>query len=212
MIWRGLMVGRGLMIRCNRRRPALRPDGMRLSSIRWVPTATLVAATALAALTVAACGPSSASSPPSGVAGGTGTAVSAPTSGPGASSTGSPTAASTPTDTVVGLPPGGPTGGSAVPASQINASGMPGGGPSGVWTQNGGLTVALGAEQAGCDQPSATVTSQTATQVVLRLTTVSQAKPGTMCPMIVRQVVVEVQLAAPLGNRTLVLQGSVRHS
>jgi hypothetical protein len=113
---------------------------------------------------------------------------------------------------VVPLPPGGPNGGSAVPASQLNASGMPGGGPSGVWTENGGLTVALGAEQAGCEQPSAVVTSQTATQVVVLLTTVSQAKPGTMCPMIVRQVVIEVQLAAPLGSRTLVLQGSVRHS
>jgi hypothetical protein len=168
-----------------------------------VPTVTLLAAMSSAVLLLAGCGPTT-STPASGASGPTTSATS--TTSPG--TTAGTTTSATGTWSAAPAPSATP-GGSSVPASQLNTTGMAAGPPNGVWTQNGGRTIALAAEQAGCDTPSATVTSQTASQVVIRLAMTSKAKPGVMCPMIVRQVVVTVQLSAPLGDRLLVLQGSL---
>jgi hypothetical protein len=170
---------------------------------------TLLAAMS-SALLVAACGPSAANGPPSTVA------TSASSTPPGTSassnsgtpSTGSAGSASGSTASMPSATPGG----SAVPASQLDTTGVVGGGPNGVWTQNGGRTIVLAVEQAGCEQSSATVASQTASQVVVQLVTTTQAKPGRVCPMIVRQVVLTATLSAPLGTRQLVLKGSLTHS
>ncbi|HEX7660260.1 MAG TPA: hypothetical protein VF444_12355 [Pseudonocardiaceae bacterium] len=187
---------------------------MRSSSIRSVPAGALLAAVTLA-LTVAACGPSNASSLPAGgsTASGTGTVATTTSGDTGSAGSGAQGSVSpgptTPGTSVPGAPPA--TSGPPVPANQIDASGMPGGGPNGVWTENGGRTIALAAEQAGCDRLTATLVSENARQVVVRLTTTTQTTSGVMCPMIVRQVVATVQLAAPLDGRTLVLQGTIRH-
>jgi hypothetical protein len=58
----------------------------------------------------------------------------------------------------------------------------------------------------GCKEARAEVTGQSAEIVQITLVTVTKQPPGTMCTQEVRQVPLTVRLAAPLGDRRLVLE------
>lgn len=58
----------------------------------------------------------------------------------------------------------------------------------------------------GCKEARAEVTAQSAEIVQITLVTITKQPPGTMCTQEVRQVPLTVRLAAPLGDRRLVLE------
>jgi hypothetical protein len=98
-----------------------------------------------------------------------------------------------------------------VPRNQINASGVTGNPPTDVQTA-GGKYVLFTAEQSGCQQVSGQVTGESGSQVDITVIVTNTEKPGHMCPMIVRNVQVIVQLSAPLNNRTVMFHTLNRHA
>lgn len=58
----------------------------------------------------------------------------------------------------------------------------------------------------GCKEARAEVTAQSAEIVQITLVTTTKQPPGTVCTQEVRQVPLTVRLAAPLGDRRLVLE------
>ncbi|HWC81624.1 MAG TPA: hypothetical protein VG756_16860 [Pseudonocardiaceae bacterium] len=176
-----------------------------------------------ALIALAGCGPaSSASAGSSGAtsAGGSGGATTTTAPGqsvnPGgpnipASSTGSP---GSPGTAVPGttVPPSAISGLARiyVPQNQINAAAVQKNAPTQVQTA-GGRYVIFTAEQSGCEQITGQATQQTASQVMISVITTNSASGGQMCPMIVRNVQVIVELSAPLNNRTIVFQSVTRH-
>jgi hypothetical protein len=184
-------------------------------------SAALLTGVTAIALTIAACGPTAASS--SGAPGSISTSAS-PATGtaqPPMTSSGSPKApvssppqgANPPVGTVpqgggtlVPLPPYTP-----VPPSQVIINGTAPQQPSAVQTAEGGRVLIFHEEQAGCEQVTAQVVGQDANQVVVDVTLSSSASAGRMCPMIVRVVPVTVALQAPLGSRKVVFNETMRH-
>jgi hypothetical protein len=105
-----------------------------------------------------------------------------------------------------------PVGAEPVPGNQVDAHSLPATFPRELWTEQGGTVLGFYGEVGGCTTEAANVTSQTATQVLIRLI---QDEPGTgsqVCPMYLRYKTMSVQLAAPLGTRTVVLELSVMHT
>lgn len=131
------------------------------------------------------------------------------TAPPGAQQSPAPTTSS---NVVVGpAMPGAhlPAGAEPVPGRQVDATSLPASFPREVWTEQGGKVLGFYGEVGGCTTAAANVTSQTTTQVLVRLI---QDEPGTgpqVCPMYLRYKPMSVQLAAPLGTRTVVLELSV---
>lgn len=97
-----------------------------------------------------------------------------------------------------------------VPAAEIDSRGMVNP-PANVQVTADGRYIVFTAEQAGCQVITAQATTQTSTQVTIVVTTTSTHTGTQMCPMIVRQVYVTVQLGAPLNGRTIVFQGVNGH-
>jgi hypothetical protein len=58
----------------------------------------------------------------------------------------------------------------------------------------------------GCKEARAEVTGQSAEVVQITLVTITKQPPGTVCTQEIRQVPLTVRLAAPLGDRRLVLE------
>ncbi|GAA3531072.1 hypothetical protein GCM10022222_12650 [Amycolatopsis ultiminotia] len=100
-----------------------------------------------------------------------------------------------------GVPPGD----TAPAAGQVDASALPAGYPHDVVLADGGSTVVVQAEEAGCDQVSAAAGEQNGDHVVVTVTLV-RAPHGKMCPMHVRETPLPVRLAEPLGARKLLLR------
>lgn len=102
-----------------------------------------------------------------------------------------------------------PAGSVPVAGTKVDASGLPGGFPREVWTENGGTTLGLYGEEGGCSTASATVAAQTGSQVVVHLV---QQEPGggKACPMYLRYKPMTVTLAQPLGDRTVVLNLTIQ--
>jgi hypothetical protein len=191
---------------------------------RLAGSAALLTGATVVALSIVACGPTASSSGAPGSISTSATpttaASAAPTSSSGAPSGPThyspPNGASLPVGTVpvggagngtlVPLPPYTP-----VPSSQISVVGMPAQQPSGVQTAEGGRVLIFHEEQAGCQQVTAQLAGQGASQVVVDVTVASPTTAGRMCPMIVRVVPVTVALSAPLGNRTIVFQQTLKH-
>jgi hypothetical protein len=98
----------------------------------------------------------------------------------------------------------------AVPAAQVNTAGMVNP-PQSVQVTADGRYVVFTAEESGCQRITAQTTTQTSTEVTIVVTTTSTSKPGQLCPMIVRQVVVAAELSVPLGGRTVVFDGVTTH-
>jgi S-adenosylhomocysteine hydrolase len=96
-----------------------------------------------------------------------------------------------------------------VPSEQVDWAALPQSYPRTAWTQDGGRTVGLVAQEGGCGKASAERAEQTAAQVVIVLVETVPAQP-TACTMDIRHPVVSVQLDAPLGERTVVLRALQR--
>lgn len=98
--------------------------------------------------------------------------------------------------------PATPPKGKAVPKSQIHAAGLPKQFPRQAAVSGKTLTVTA-MEPDACTRSTAKVLKQTGAQVKVQIV---QSKPGgTMCAQIVRYPKLTVNLAEPLGDRTLVL-------
>jgi hypothetical protein len=102
-----------------------------------------------------------------------------------------------------------PTGAEPVPGTQVDASAVPASFPREVWTEHNGTSLGFDSEQGGCFSASASVTRQTAKQVVVRFVQQDSGTAAHACPMYVRYKPTYVSLAAPLGKRTVVLQMSI---
>ncbi|HJP76685.1 MAG TPA: hypothetical protein VJ914_20615 [Pseudonocardiaceae bacterium] len=182
-------------------------------------SAALLTGVTAIALTIAACGPTAASS---GAPGSISTSASPATSTapPPMTSSGSPKAPVSSPPQGANLPVGTPPQGGTlvplppytpVPSSQIIINGTTPQSPSAVQTAEGGRVLIFHEEQAGCEQVSAQVVGQDANQVVVDVIVSSSASAGRMCPMIVRVVPVTVALQAPLGSRKVVFNQTMRH-
>jgi len=98
-----------------------------------------------------------------------------------------------------------PTGAQPVPASKVDASALPEGYPRAAWTTDGGKAAgAYGVASGGCVEVSGELAEQNPQRVVLRL--VEHTTSDGPCTMEIRYVPVSVELAEPLGERTVVLQ------
>jgi hypothetical protein len=98
-----------------------------------------------------------------------------------------------------------------VPPGQISVVGLPAQQPTAVQTAEGGRILIFHEEQAGCEQVTAQVAGQNPSQVIINVTVTSSAGVGRMCPMIVRVVPVTATLAAPLGDRKVIFQQTLKH-
>ena len=88
---------------------------------------------------------------------------------------------------------------SPVPESQR----APGAGD--VWTQDGGTALGVIGQEGGCSRVHAEVADQNANQVTLALVEETPT-PARMCTMDLRYPPVAVQLAEPLGERTVAVE------
>jgi hypothetical protein len=93
--------------------------------------------------------------------------------------------------------------GTIVPPGQVDFAGAGSNVQQAVWEQDGGRTLAVVAEEGGCVRVSGRVSNQTATEVDFQV--VSAIVKHMLCPHFVRNVTVTVQLAAPLGDRVVVV-------
>jgi hypothetical protein len=146
----------------------------------------------------------------------------APTA-PGAGSPSSPAGSSTPPPSSSAAPPPStspavptppkqavPPGDAAIPAKQVDTTGLPAGYPSQVFTSNGGTILNVVAEQGGCGHVTADPQEQNGQHIVVNLVE-TVAHSGQMCPDYVRNVVISVTLSAPLADRTVVLKADPHH-
>jgi hypothetical protein len=102
-----------------------------------------------------------------------------------------------------------PAGGTPVTQRQLDTSGLPQGYPVLVWTEDGGDTVGVVAQEGGCGRASVEVPQQTDTQVVVLMVETVPATPK-MCTMDLRYPKLTAELNAPLGTRTVVLKAEQR--
>lgn len=188
-------------------------------------SAVLLTGVAAAALTITACQPGTPAAGPAGsISVSASPTTTTPVVPPPTSPSGSPkdpTASSPPQGATptVGTVPGSPGGGSLVPLppytnvppGQVHVVGTSPQQPTAVQTAEGGRILIFHEEQAGCEQVTAQVVGQNANQVNVDVTVSSSAGGGRMCPMIVRVVPVTAALSAPLGDRTVVFQTTLKH-
>ncbi|SDH13675.1 hypothetical protein SAMN05216553_116169 [Lentzea fradiae] len=117
--------------------------------------------------------------------------------------TAAPTAPSEPSEAPPGIAPGElPPDGK--PVTKIDASNLAPDQPRTAWTQGDGKTLGVIGQEGGCGKASASVLEETAQSVKVELV---ETTPLTkqMCTMDIRFPPLTVQLAEPLGERTLVL-------
>ncbi len=93
-----------------------------------------------------------------------------------------------------------------LPPSQIDVGKLPSDFPRQVSADKGGVVLNVHADlKNGCENASATLADQNAQRVVITIK-LERAEPGDVCTQIFRSVVLPVQLAEPIGARTVVLQ------
>ena len=129
------------------------------------------------------------------------------TGAPTSTSTSSSTTESTTPDRQPARTP--PSGGTKVPATQIDDSSLPKGYPQLVWTEDDGRSIGVVAQEGGCGKASVEIPEQTGEQVVVLMveTVPAEAKA---CTMDLRYPKVTSELDAPLGDRTEVLKTEQR--
>lgn len=104
--------------------------------------------------------------------------------------------------------PAPPAGAQAVATPKVDASSLPEGYPRIAWTEGDGTAVgAYGVASGGCVEVRGELGEQNAQRVVLRLVEVTTSTGP--CTMEIRYLPVTIKLAAPLGERTVVLQRMV---
>ncbi|MFC4080951.1 hypothetical protein [Amycolatopsis samaneae] len=100
-----------------------------------------------------------------------------------------------------------PEGSTPVPPGKLDVSALPSGFPHEAYTANGGAVLNIRAQEGGCGHALGSAIEQTAQRVVVDLSE-TKAQTGQMCTMDIRYPVISVPLAAPLGERTVVLKHS----
>lgn len=91
-----------------------------------------------------------------------------------------------------------------VPKQAVEASALPQGYPTEVWTQNGGRVVVATGQEGGCSNVHAEVAEQNGKKV--KIVFVEETpKPSGVCTMDLRYPPVTAKLEKPLGDRTVVL-------
>ncbi|KZB84695.1 hypothetical protein [Amycolatopsis regifaucium] len=98
-----------------------------------------------------------------------------------------------------------PEGSTRVPDKQLDASALPADYPREVHTSNGGTILNIRGQEGGCGHATAEAAQQDGTRVTINLTEL-KGQTGQMCTMDIRFPVISVTLAAPLGERTVVLK------
>lgn len=102
-----------------------------------------------------------------------------------------------------------PAGVVPVAGKQVDARSLPASFPREVWTDKAGTLLGFYGQQGGCSTQSASVTEQNAQQVTVRFVQQEPGTAATPCPMYLAYKPMSVTLAAPLGDRTVVLQLSI---
>lgn len=98
-----------------------------------------------------------------------------------------------------------PEGSTRIPDKQLDASALPADYPREVYTSNGGTILNIRGQEGGCGHATAEAAQQDGDRVVINLTEL-KGQTGQMCTMDIRHPVISVTLAAPLGERTVVLK------
>lgn len=116
----------------------------------------------------------------------------------------SPTSAATAGEEAVPDWPAPPPGVRTLPSAQIDSSALPPGYPRLVWTQGDGRPVGLYGQEGGCTHVHAGLREQTPRLVRVALVEITPRSGP--CTMDLRFPPLAVQLDAPLGGRTVVLE------
>ncbi|MFC3447990.1 hypothetical protein [Amycolatopsis speibonae] len=98
-----------------------------------------------------------------------------------------------------------PEGSTKVPEKQLDAAALPADYPREVYTSNGGTILNIRGQEGGCGHATAEAAQQDGNRVTVNLTEL-KGQTGQMCTMDIRHPVISVALAAPLGERTVVLK------
>ncbi|MEV6909608.1 hypothetical protein [Amycolatopsis sp. NPDC051071] len=98
-----------------------------------------------------------------------------------------------------------PEGSTKLPDKQLDAAALPADYPREVYTSNGGTILNIRGQEGGCGHATAEAAQQDGTRVTVNLTEL-KGQTGQMCTMDIRYPVISVALAAPLGERTVVLK------
>ncbi|WP_409493211.1 hypothetical protein [Amycolatopsis sp. cmx-11-12] len=98
-----------------------------------------------------------------------------------------------------------PEGSTKLPDKQLDAAALPADYPREVYTSNGGTILNIRGQEGGCGHATAEAAQQDGTRVTVNLTEL-KGQTGQMCTMDIRHPVISVSLAAPLGERTVVLK------
>jgi hypothetical protein len=102
-----------------------------------------------------------------------------------------------------------PDGGTPVAEQQVDDAALPQGYPKLVWTQEDGNTIGVVAQEGGCGKASVEVPEQSDTQVVILMVETVPSTPQS-CTMDLRYPKLTAELAAPLGDRKVVLKTEQR--
>ncbi len=164
-----------------------------------------VAAVALAVV-LAGCSSGTQSGAP-----GSGSSSGAPTSGtstpPSPGSSGAPTSAPVqPPVSISEEKPVVPPNVTEVPKDRVDTTSLSETFRTEAYVFNDGRDVEVFGVGGGCKEARAEVTAQSAEVVQIALVTVTKQPPGTVCTQEIRQIPLTVRLAAPLGDRRLVLE------
>jgi hypothetical protein len=92
-----------------------------------------------------------------------------------------------------------------VPDSRIDFSRLPQNYPHMAWTQDGGTAVVVTGLEGGCTKMHAEAADQSTQEVTIVLVAVTPDPPG-FCTQDLRYPPIAVRLAAPLGQRKIVLE------
>ncbi|WP_410654680.1 hypothetical protein [Amycolatopsis sp. lyj-112] len=98
-----------------------------------------------------------------------------------------------------------PEGSTKLPDKQLDAAALPADYPREVYTSNGGTILNIRGQEGGCGHATAEAAQQDGNRVTVNLTEL-KGQTGQMCTMDIRHPVISVTLAAPLGERTVVLK------
>ncbi|HUQ59345.1 hypothetical protein [Lentzea sp.] len=166
-----------------------------------------VAAVALAAV-LAGCssgtpGSSSSGSSSPGAAPTTGTSASGSTGSSGVNPSNAP---AQPPVSISEQKPVVPPGATPVAKEKVDTTSLSDTYRAEAYVFNDGRDVEVFGMGGGCKEARAEVTAQSAEVVQITLVTITKQPPGTMCTQEVRQVPLTVRLAAPLGDRRLLLE------
>ncbi|CRK55803.1 hypothetical protein [Alloactinosynnema sp. L-07] len=102
-----------------------------------------------------------------------------------------------------------PAQGTPVPANRVDGGALPEGFPRTVWTEEGGATLRVVAQEGGCGKASVEVAEQSAARVALTLIETTPSEPR-QCTLDIRFPELRVDLDKPLGERTVVLRAERR--